>query len=340
VHLGLLAIVITACGRIGYDGVAWEIPGTGVGGATAGSAGSPDASFSTTGGGGGGGSNNVGGQAGSATTGTGGAPDGGGKDQETRADANGKPPVDAASDNRCADSSLCALRTALVHRYQFNGTGTTATDSVGTAHGTVVNAQLSGNGSVTLAGTTGNQFVNLPSGIIRQLMNATFEVWVTWNGTDGWQRIFDFGDGVVVGAETKGSTTLYLTPRAGSSPNYTGAQVLLTAFKRADQTTAQELNVQGASAMTTGTVVHVAVVVDDSHDQIALYRNGMLETASPFTDSLSSLNDVNNWLGRSQFSADPGFSGTIFEFRIYDEALSAGAIQASFAAGPDAAGLN
>src|SRR5204863_103201 len=83
-----------------------------------------------------------------------------------------------------------------------------------------------------------------------------------WTGGGGWQRLFDFGDGVVVGTEIKGSTTLYLTPQAGSSPNYSGPAVLLSGFKRADQTTAMELNVVGARAMATGTVVHVAVVVD------------------------------------------------------------------------------
>jgi hypothetical protein len=255
---------------------------------------------------------------------------------DARADANGNPPVDAASDSGCAAASLCALKAALVHRYQFNGTGTTATDSVGTAHGTVVNTQLSGNGSVILGGAASNQFVNLPSGIVSQLTNATFEAWVTWNGGGGWQRIFDFGDSVA----TKASTTLYLTPQAGSSPNYSVPATLLTGFKRADQTTAQELNLWAASAMTTGTVVHVAVVVDDGNDQIALYQNGMLESSSAFADSLSSLNDVHNRLGQSQYSVDPEFGGTIFEFRIYNAALSASAIQASFTAGPDPAGLN
>jgi hypothetical protein len=204
----------------------------------------------------------------------------------------------------------------------------------------VVNTRLSGNGSVTLSGATGNQYVGLPSGIVSQLTNATFEVWVTWNGGGGWQRIFDFGDGVVVGPDIKGSTTLYLTPKAGSSPNYSGPATLLTAFKRADQTTAQELNLWATTAMATGTVVHVAVVVDDSNNQIALYRNGILENSSPFSDSLSLLNDVNNRLGQSQYSADPEFGGTIFEFRIYNVALSASLIQASFAAGSDAPGLN
>jgi hypothetical protein len=46
--------------------------------------------------------------------------------------------------------------------------------------------------------------------------------------------------------------------------------------------------------------------------------------------------DVNNWLGRSQFLADPGFEGSFTEFRIYGSALSASEVAASFAAGPDA----
>jgi hypothetical protein len=44
---------------------------------------------------------------------------------------------------------------------------------------------------------------------------------------------------------------------------------------------------------------------------------------------------VNDWLGRSQFSPDPFFNGSINEFRIYDQALSGAEVAASFAAGPD-----
>ncbi len=37
---------------------------------------------------------------------------------------------------------------------------------------------------------------------------------------------------------------------------------------------------------------------------------------------LSSVTDVNNRLGRSQFVADTGFGGSFREFRIYNAALS------------------
>jgi len=42
---------------------------------------------------------------------------------------------------------------------------------------------------------------------------------------------------------------------------------------------------------------------------------------------LSAINDVNNWLGRSQFAVDPALGASIAEFRIYDVALGAGEIQ-------------
>jgi hypothetical protein len=45
--------------------------------------------------------------------------------------------------------------------------------------------------------------------------------------------------------------------------------------------------------------------------------------------------DINDWLGRSQFPADDGFTGTFLEFRIYAVALTAAQIRASHDAGPD-----
>jgi hypothetical protein len=51
--------------------------------------------------------------------------------------------------------------------------------------------------------------------------------------------------------------------------------------------------------------------------------------------ALSAINDVNNWLGRSQFNDDPYFKGMIHEFRIYKVALTQQQVAASFDAGPD-----
>ena len=50
--------------------------------------------------------------------------------------------------------------------------------------------------------------------------------------------------------------------------------------------------------------------------------------------SLSLVEDVNVWLGRSQWG-DPFFNGSYDEFRIYDGPLSDAEVAASFAAGPN-----
>ena len=53
------------------------------------------------------------------------------------------------------------------------------------------------------------------------------------------------------------------------------------------------------------------------------------------SNSLSSIDDRNNWIGRANLPGRPDFGGTIEEFRIYNTALSASDITASFYAGPD-----
>jgi hypothetical protein len=74
---------------------------------------------------------------------------------------------------------------------------------------------------------------------------------------------------------------------------------------------------------------------DASAASLSLYLNGALQNRVPMTGRLSTLRDINNWLGKSQFVADPEFAGTYHELRIYSSARSAAQIQASFTAGPE-----
>jgi hypothetical protein len=269
--------------------------------------------------------------------GNGGAQGGGGGAIDSGiADQASEPTVEAG----CSNPTLCDLKAALVHRYTFNGAGMQVIDSIGTAHGTVVNTQLSGMGTLALAGGTSDQYVNLPKGMIHTLTSATFEVWVAWSGGNGWQRIFDFGDTTNdAGLRGTASTTFYLTPQAAIVASFPGPAVMLTGFKRADQMSNVEVHALSTIALPTGVMSHVAVVVDTTVHQISLYRNGALDGSVAFPDSFAVLNDVNCWLGRSQYQ-DPGFSGTLYEFRIYGVALAAASIAASYTAGPDTAFLN
>jgi hypothetical protein len=232
-------------------------------------------------------------------------------------------------------ASCVGLLSSLAHRYSFSGNGTDVIDSIGGADGTVVNAELAGNGTVTLQGGRNDAYVNLPNGLLSVLESATLEAWLTWSGGSEWQRIFDFGDGTsgVEDSQSPGGYSyLFLTPHIPEN----GGGYLRVAYQRGGS---GEVQVDAARSLTPGMPHHVAVTFDASDETLALYLNGRLENAKVFNDPpvrLSQINDINNWLGRSQFVADVGLGGKIDEFRIYSAALSADQIWTSYYAGPNA----
>jgi hypothetical protein len=214
----------------------------------------------------------------------------------------------------------------LAHRYSFDGSGTVVVDSVGTANGTAVACNLSG-GGVKMSGTSATQYVDLPDGIISALTSGTLEAWVTWDGAgNAWQRIFDFGNRTT-GTPVNGQTYIYLTPLTAST------QTMRLSYSVSGS--ANAVSIDGTAALPAGVMSHVAVVIDTAASTLSLYLNGGIQKSATFTQSFSSLQDTNNWLGRSQFADDPWFSGTIWEFRIYNTARTAAQIRSSYSAGPD-----
>jgi hypothetical protein len=101
-----------------------------------------------------------------------------------------------------------------------------------------------------------------------------------------------------------------------------------------------ETQINASAALPTGGVHHIAVVIDDTNDRMLLYLDGALAGSVALTGSLSSIHDINNWLGRSQYSSDPELAGSLHELRIYGAALSAEQIALSRSAGPDPAFLS
>lgn len=234
--------------------------------------------------------------------------------------------------------------TVLVHRYSFGEAAgsTTVADSVGTAHGTVkgLDAVFDGAGKLTLPGVTSSGaaadvisgYVDLPNGIMSSLVDVSFEAWITW-GTDNdvWQRIFDFGtsDGGEDVANGGGGY-IYLAPRNGATPG-----AARTAVR--DPATGSEpaiLDWPSGSTAPVGTEVLMTVVYDQRNNVMRFYSNAVQLATGTAPVRLKDINDVNNWLGRSQWD-DPMFAGTYNEFRIWDGALSAAQVLASYNAGPD-----
>jgi hypothetical protein len=85
----------------------------------------------------------------------------------------------------------------------------------------------------------------------------------------------------------------------------------------------------------TGQRVHVAVSYDYLAGTSGLFLNGQRIANGAATVPLNGINDINVWLGKSQWN-DPYFNGQFDEFRIYNGALSDQQLAASYAAGPNA----
>ena len=191
-------------------------------------------------------------------------------------------------------------------------TGFTAADSSGNQNdGTLTN--MSGNEWTTgiLGGALEfdgyNDYVDLPiDSVIGSLTDCTISTWVNWSGQGSdWQRIWDFGTGQTY--------NMYLTPNTNS--NRLCFAITLDSWFDEDQTASSE-------ELTTGWH-HIAVVIDPDNNKHTLYFDGEVEaenTSARYTPS--DLGNTNqNWLGRSQYIADPYFDGLLDEVRIYNRVL-------------------
>lgn len=248
----------------------------------------------------------------------------------------GKPNLPDAGPADCGVEAPTAIP-GLMHRYSFEGTGWLAKDSVGTDDGELLSivdagmttdagtgAVLDGTGQLVLDGNTG--YVDLPNYLISKRSEVTIVTWVKWAGGSGYQRIFDFGVGVAEN-DTSGQGKSYLA----LSP-WGAASRLMVLTKSANT---QELKLTSTGELNDGQQHQVAVVFASSA-YTELYRDGVQLARANVTFPLSDIEDVDDWIGRSQWKSDNPFNGSIDEFRIYGRALSACEIQALNVAGPNA----
>lgn len=191
--------------------------------------------------------------------------------------------------------------------------GVIASDTSGNGH----HASLQ-NGALWATGRQGNavsldgvdDYVSLPAGLVGDLADFSIAAWVFWQGGRNWARIFDFGSGT--------TQYMYLTPQAS------GAGIRF-AINQANGWGDQALT---SAPLPSGQWVHVAVTLSGSTG--TLYVNGSaVATNTAMTHAPFRLRSTTqNWIGRSQYSADPYFNGKIDDFRIYNGALSAAEVAA------------
>jgi glucose/arabinose dehydrogenase len=217
-----------------------------------------------------------------------------------------------------------AADAAIVRKYTFNNGN--AQDSIGTAHGALQGNAAIDLGVLDLPGNTGD-YLSLPGPTINipALTDATFEAWLSYRDGDPWQYLFAFGRT----QSGSGRDYIFYTPRSGSSDNRVGLR---------DNNLAEN-TVNGGPALSLNTPHHVAVVVDDNANgganRMSIYVDGQFRGDAAMQYSLSDLSTTSAYLGRSLFTVDPYFNGTIEEFRIHNTALSAADVEQSYLNGPD-----
>ena len=149
-----------------------------------------------------------------------------------------------------------------------------------------------------------NTVVTLPPNVAKG-SGFTFAGWIKWNGGADWQRIFDFGN----------STThnLFLTPNSNADTlrfgirNGGGTQIVET------------------SALPQNQWRHVTVTLAGNTARI--FINGVLVASNTgMSITPASFSPRINFLGKSQWAADPMFNGEMDDVLITDYAMSAAQI--------------
>jgi len=242
-----------------------------------------------------------------------------------------------------------ATQGTLIHRYSFNdaagdASGATLTDLIGGADGIVrgAGAAFTGSGLDLPGGSSATQaYGDLPNNLISTHTSVTVEGWVTVDAIDQpWARVFDFGSSnfaEVTGPGGGGNGTDYVFLSAAI--NGTDYQNQRVEVRNEDPAGGGIATFDSGAATTISQTFHYAVTWENDGDgtsTLNYWRDGVHQTIDGDVGSeLGDLNDVNSWLGRSNWTADANLDGTFDEFRIYDHALNGTEVAASFAAGPD-----
>ena len=160
---------------------------------------------------------------------------------------------------------------------------------------------------ITLVPKSSN-FLQLPATVANS-KELTVCMWILYHGgANRWQRLFDFG--------TDTDHYVFLTPSNGDNFK----------MRLAIKNGGSEQKLETSSPSTTKWT-HVAVTFGT--DQITLYVNGKaVATSTSIQDRPADFRPVFNYIGRSQFAADPFLNSDIDDARIYNYSLTAEEIAA------------
>jgi hypothetical protein len=239
----------------------------------------------------------------------------------------------------------------LIHRYSFNDG--TASDSVGTANGTLVNRATISGGQLQLNNpnfsgpSTAGGCLSLPPTILPASGSATIEEWFTFTGSGFYTEAYAFSNNQNDTAVPNGTSGQYLMhtisapQNNGGNGNNTGGSHIaqsLAGYGGGAETDAYEstpgIGAGGGGYLDDGGTYMAATVIDATAGTLSYYLDGILQSTIAAIP-LSSYSFTDAYLGRSAFAGDNSTSGSIDEFRIYNNAQSAAAVAADYAGGPN-----
>ena len=208
----------------------------------------------------------------------------------------------------------------LTHRYSFD---TDASDSVGSAHGTLFGTAEIVDGTVRINGdgfSSGDAdtdpmvpYVQLPANLISECESVTLETWINVDKLATWARIFDFGEK----SGSAGTRYMFLAPRNGTVGG-TSAN-----FVTAGQGAAEQSVYTSGYYMPTGKMVHVVVTLLADADLGRIYVDGIkVAEVEGITNNPKTIGNMPYcYLGRAMYASDPILVASIDEFRTWNGAL-------------------
>ncbi len=170
--------------------------------------------------------------------------------------------------------------------------------------------------ALQLNGGSSTAYVEMPDGILSEVDgDFTIAMWVKRGSTTGndWARLFDFGDST--------ENFFFMSPASAAAPTGLRVDVRLADGRGAT------LPGSGDSVRIGTSWTHVAVSASGTTGKLWVNGSVVRETQG-FTLRPADLGFTsNNWLGRSQFSADPWLNASLDDVNIFSRELSAGEMQ-------------
>lgn len=219
---------------------------------------------------------------------------------------------------------------ALQHEYSFwanSGSPFQQSDTIGGAPwiGTCFGDSEILGGALLLDGTPGT-YMQIPAGMVTGDEAVTIETWASFGNTTVNNFFYGIGDTELTGEGGNGRFYMFASTHASTriatadwDPGFAGEE----------QTPFQSIVMDGR------TNVHWVAVYDPPQGYEALYLNGQpfARENAVIIPLKQGIVDNYNYIGKSLFTADPYFTGSMSEFRVFSGAMSSNQVALDYAAG-------